>query len=580
MFVHIFLFRFNRADAHWGVANILIELRNQKINGILFDQPRRIVDPKDILCLINQILKKVLCLIIPVCLLFSACNWFKTTPEVGQLLSRHFHNKLYNDFDTAAYNVVFNRHFDSLKNQLSHPKVIGKYYADNERRTSMISRNYVNGTLDTLSALIASSKAEGFNPEIFDARRLKALLTAFSENHFRSIAEAYPVIADLELTAASSLLKYHTFMAYGAINPRKLLNRYYVNTLRPDDSSLFQVLENRKLLTLLHDIQPKSVNYAALKNALARLSSQPGTNAAAIQTIEVNMERERWKITGIGAEYVEVNIPDFSLTWFNKADTVIHMKVCVGGRREQTYEEKMKTYLRTHQLDDKPKNHQTPVLLSKFTAIQVNPVWNIPVSIAQSEIYHQASRDPYYLSNNNMKVYYKGQPVSDPDTIQWSKYSREHLPFQFKQGSGEGNALGKFKFIFDNSSSIYLHDTNNKSAFSRSNRAISHGCVRVERPLDFAEKLVNDKYQFDQLRMEVNLPPLDTAKMNGFRKRLARKADTTDTYQVKPKWFGTKKNIPIFINYRTAWAQNGKIEYRDDIYDLDKAVFKAMKKFR
>lgn len=525
-------------------------------------------------------MKKVLPLLFTLSVLLSACNWFKTTPEVGLVLSKHFNNKLYKDFDTAAYNVIFTRHFDSLKTTFSNPKVMGSYYADNSRRTDLVTRFYVNGELDTLKNYISRSTAHGFNPKIFGYKALEELLSQLSAHQFKSIAEVYPVIADLELRTASSLLKYDTFIAYGSIVPRKVLNRYYVTTIRPDSSSMLKVLETKDLAALLKSIQPEGKDYRALQYELRKQRQNPAAGAAATKAIEVNMERLRWKIAGIGDEYVEVNIPDFSLTWFNHQDTVTHMKVCVGGRREKDYEEKMKVFLKTHSLDDKPKNHQTPILLSKFNSIQVNPVWNIPVSIAQSEIYWQAMRDPYYLSNNNMKVYYKGKLITDPDTIQWRKYPREHLPFQFKQGSGDGNALGKFKFIFDNGSSIYLHDTNNKSAFMRDNRAISHGCVRVERPLEFAEKLVDNKYQYDQLRMEVNLPPIDTTRIEAYKKKLAKKADTVNVYQVKPKWFGTKKNVAVFINYKTAWAQNGRIEYRNDIYDLDDAIYTAMKKFR
>jgi murein L,D-transpeptidase YcbB/YkuD len=499
---------------------------------------------------------------------------------VGVVLSEHFKNKLFKDFDTAAYNVVFNRHLDSVSKKLSNPKVIANYYANADVRTSLVTRFYVTGELDSLAAYISKSRLHGFNPEIFGLKRLNALLAKLGENQFKSINEVYPLIADLELFSASSLLKYDTFVGYGSVNPRKLLNRYYVTTTRPDEAHMDQVLESKSLVKLLTTIQPAGENYKSLQKKLLSLQADTAANAAAIRTLEVNMERLRWKIPGISKEYVEVNIPDYSLTWFNNQDTVTHKKVCVGGRREAAYEEKLKTYLKTHNLDDKPKNHQTPILLSTFNSIQVNPVWNIPVSIAQSEIYYQAMRDPYYLSNNNMRVYYKGTLINDPDTIQWNKYSRERLPFQFKQGSGEGNALGKFKFIFDNGSSIYLHDTNNKAAFNRSVRAISHGCIRVEKPLEFAEKLVDDKYQYDQLRMEVNLPPIDTTKMAVYQKRLAKKADTVNVYQVKPKWFGTKKNVSVFINYKTAWTENGRIEYRSDVYGLDETLFNAMRKFR
>ena len=525
-------------------------------------------------------MKKIFYLILPFILFLSSCNWFKTTPEVGVVLAEHFKDKLYKDFDTAAYNVIFNRHLDSLKDELNNVSILRSFYADDNKKAAFVTQFYANGGLDTLKNFISRSKSHGFNPKVFGYNALDQVLTKLNEHHFKSIAEVYPVVAELELYSASSLLKYDAFIGYGSVNPRKLLNRYYVTAKRPDSSSMSKVMATTDLVQLLNVIQPATENYKTLQKNLLLLENDPSRNAAAIKAIEVNMERSRWKLPDLGEEYVEVNIPDYTLTWFKKTDTVTHMKVCVGGRREKDYEVKLKTYLKTHSLDDKPKNHQTPILISKFDAIQVNPIWNIPVSIAKSEIYYQASRDPYYLSNSNMRVYYKGKLVNDPDTIQWNKYSREKLPFQFKQGSGAGNALGKFKFVFDNGSSIYLHDTNNKSAFNLSKRAISHGCVRVERPLEFAEKLVGNKYQYDQLRMDVNLPPIDTTKMNVYRKKLAKKADTLHVFQLKPTWFGAKKNVAIFINYKTAWASNGKIEYREDVYGLDENLYNAMKKYK
>jgi murein L,D-transpeptidase YcbB/YkuD len=521
-------------------------------------------------------LKKSILILFPVLLLIASCNWFKDVPEVGTMLSTHFDNKLYKKFDTAVYNAVFKKHLDSMSGKFSNPKLLTSFYLEHNLEPRLVTKFFPTGGLDTLKDYVSRSEEHGFNPTNFRFKQLSALLETLNANKFKTIDQVYPVIADLELNAAESLIKYNNFICFGSINPRKVLSRYYVPVKRPDSASIMKVLETNNLGHLLDDIQPKSVQYLALQEALA---SEADKNGAEAKTIKVNLERLRWKIPDLGEEYVEVNIPDFSLTWFDKQDTLTHMKVCVGGKREAGYAEKLKAYAKSGNLDDKPKNHETPILYSKLNSIQVNPVWNIPVSIAQSEIYWQAVKDPYYLSNNNIQVYFKGKVVNDPDTIQWSKYPRERLPFQFKQGSGDGNALGKFKFIFDNGSSIYLHDTNNKSGFARANRAISHGCVRVEKPLEFAQTMVRDKYQYDQLRMEVNLPPLDTTRMEVFRKKLAKKADTVNVFQLKPKWFGVKKPIPLIINYVTAWSDKGTMQFRPDVYGLDETLWLAMKKF-
>ena len=512
-------------------------------------------------------------------MLLASCNWFKETPEIGMVLSEHFQDKLYKKFDTAVYNQIFQQHLDSLAPKFAHPGAVKNFYQGNELQPVLVTKFINNGGLDALLSYTGRSAEHGYNPKLFRYEQLKALLAELSGNKFKKIEEVYPVLADLELTAAEALIKYHNFIYYGSVNPRKLFSRYYIPVKRPDSTVLSKVLSTKDLQLLLADIQPKSEQYRKLQQQYSYLMQDSGAHSASAQTLLVNMERLRWKMPDLGDEYVEVNIPDFSLTWFNKQDTVTHMNVCVGGKREKDYKEKQKLFAKSGNLDDKPKNHETPILFSKFNSIQVNPVWNIPVSIARSEIYWQARKDPYYLSNNNIKVYYKGKLVNDPDTIQWNKYPREKLPFQFKQGSGEDNALGKFKFIFENGSSIYLHDTNNKNGFKLTNRAISHGCVRVEKPLVFAQHLVKDKYQYDDLRMEVNLPPVDTTRMAVYRKKLEKKADTLNVFELKPKWFGVRKQLPILINYRTAWSEHGKMEIRPDVYGLDETLWDAMRKF-
>lgn len=527
----------------------------------------------------NTLYKKALFLLIPLSLFINACSWFRETPEIGLVLSKHFDNKLYKDFDTAAYNVVFKAHLDSLKGKFSNPNAIKGFYIRHNYDAGLVTRFFVSGGLDSLKNYISRSKEHGYNPAIFRLKALETSLNALSANKFKNIQEVYPVVADLELNAAEALLKYDNYVNFGSLNPRKLFSRYYIPVKRPDSASMSEALSTKDLPGFLQKIQPKSPQYLALQREFARLHDNGAGDSEEAKTVLVNMERLRWKLPDMGNEHVEVNIPDFSLTWFKGEDTLTHMKVCVGGKREKDYSEKMARYMKSKSLDDKPKNHETPILYSKLNSIQVNPIWNIPVSIARSEIYWMARKDPYYLSNNNINVYYKGQLLKDPDTIQWNNYSREKLPFQFKQGSGNGNALGKFKFIFDNGSSIYLHDTNNKNGFNLSNRAISHGCVRVEKPLQFAELMVRDKYQYDQLRMEVNLPPLDTTKMDVYRKKLAKKADTLNIFQLKPKWFGTKKPVPLIINYMTAWTQHGTIQFRPDVYGLDETLWAAMKKF-
>lgn len=524
-------------------------------------------------------MKKTL-LITLIVIIFSSCNWFKEKPEIAQVLSAHFDNKLYNKFDTAVYVPIFKAKLEEQRKGFLNPKLITAFYEKNEYLPKLITRFYVNGQLDTLKSYLGQSKADGFNPEIFSFNTYEKQLQTLNRNQFKTIDEVYNAIADLELNTAYVLNKYTNFMGYGSINPRNFFNRFYIKVLRPDSLRMDSVLNTESLIAELKKVQPTTKSYLDLKNALAIYQDSAGSSETpALKAIKMNLERMRWRLPQKTEELVVVNIPDFTLTWFKQDDTLAHMNVCVGGKREATYTEKMKAFLKSGKLDDKPKNHETPQLFSVFNAIQVNPIWNIPVSIAKSEIYWMARKDPYYLSNNNIKVYYKGKPVNDPDTIDWNKYPREKLPFSFKQGSGEGNALGKFKFVFDNSSSIYLHDTNNKYGFKLANRAISHGCVRIEQPLKFAQLMVKDKYQYDRLRMDVDLPPIDTTKNAVYRKKLAKKADTSNIFQLKPTWYAPRKSIGVFIAYYTAWADNGQVKFRPDVYNYDPILWDAIKRY-
>lgn len=524
-------------------------------------------------------MKKTL-LFLALCLLLSSCEWFKSEPQIATVLTKHFNNKIYKEFDTVAYDLIFRKKMDELSSNISNPKLTAAYYSSHNYSPVLITRFLANGGIDSLKKYIENSKADGFNPKAFGYQELSDLLRIMKDNRFKNIDEAYPVIAELEIRTADALLRYTNSIKYGSVNPRKIFNRYYIAVKRPDSLRMDSILNSNDILAVLKSVQPKSKSYHDLKQLLAFYRDSIGNdNDPAIKSIKLNMERLRWQLPVNTDEVVVVNIPDFSLTWFNKEDTLTHMNVCVGGKREPTYKEKMKAFLKSGNLDDKPKNHETPQLVSVFNSIQVNPIWNIPVSIAQSEIYWMARKDPYYLSNSNIKVYYKGKVVNDPDTIQWNRYSRDKLPFQFKQGSGEGNALGKFKFIFDNSSSIYLHDTNNKNGFKLKNRAISHGCVRIEKPLQFAQLIVKSKSQYDELRMEVNLPPVDENKMAWFRKKQAKTADPSNAFQLKPSWFSTRKKVSVVIGYYTAWAENGKVEFRPDVYDYDGILWDAMKRY-
>ena len=548
-----------------------------KINGILFARRALYRSSTPV---ISYNLKKILSFIL-LGLTLSSCKLAKERPEIAEVLFKLFNNKLYDEFDTAAYKPIFQAKFAAERSKFLHQKGVTSFYERNEHLPVLTTRFYVSGGLDSLKHYLENSTAEGFNKEIYNTSKFQKSLQLLDSHKFKSIYDVYEVVAELEISAAYAINKYTSFMKFGSINPKYFIDRYFIPVKRIDSAGMDSILSTDDLAVVLQQSQQRAKPYLLMKKALARYRDSLGTDDhATIKALKLNMERMRWQLPRQTVERVVVNIPDFTLTWFKEDDTLAHMKVCLGEKRESDYYAKFKVYRQSGNLDDKPKNHETPQMFSSFNAIQVNPIWNIPVSIAQSEIYWMARKDRYYLTNNNIKVYQKGKIVDDPDTIVWSNYSRDNLPFTFKQSSGRGNALGKFKFVFDNSANIYLHDTNNKSGFNLANRAISHGCVRVQEPLKFAELMVRDKYQYDNLRMEVNLPPVDSNRRETFAKKIAKRRDTLTAFKLKPSWFAPRKDITVFLAYYTAWVDgNGKVQLRPDVYGYDPLLWEGLKKY-
>ena len=232
--------------------------------------------------------------------------------------------------------------------------------------------------------------------------------------------------------------------------------------------------------------------------------------------IIANMERWRWMPHDLGKTYVIVNIPDYTLRVIRQGTLVWMTKIVVG---------KVST--------------PTPIMSAQMKSITVNPTWNIPQSIAAAEYLPLLQQDPTILQRMGLQVSYNAD-----GTI--------HL----SQPPGEQNALGQIRFNFPNKFLVYQHDSNQKYLFAKNERDDSHGCMRVEDPLKYAEVLLSivrpgEGYTEDRIhRMfgnyEIDIP------------------------------FPT--SIPVHLTYQTAFVDDrGKLEFRDDIYGRDRALLAILK---
>jgi murein L,D-transpeptidase YcbB/YkuD len=501
---------------------------------------------------IKQIIDRSVILLLITTATLQSCK--KSRSDIGAILFKETKNNVFKKIDSAAYYKVFREMLIASKDSLSNPALIENFYRRNGYEPSFIVNFIPKEQLKLLPKYYSQASSHGLNPEFFNYSELQALTNKIYEKHaIKTPEEAYRDVARLELLTASSLIRYSTALQYGLVSPRKIFASYYMKTERPDTAFFNKVFAISDLEKFLNDVQPKDSSYKKFQEALRSNFVYPGFSPQDTKKIiELNMERLRWKNKPSSQRYVWVNIPDFSLKYVENGKTNLTMKVCVGKGPEQ---EPGQTDYDESEGAVRPHNHETPQLNSEIYNVQVNPVWNIPTSIAKNEIYDKVVQDRYFLANSNINVYTKNGKQVDADDIDWSDISKDNIPYEFKQAPGEGNALGKIKFQFLNSSSVYLHDTPAQAPFSNPMRAVSHGCVRLEKPMDFAHALFGDGEQYNLINKEI--------------------AENVPTSRDIP----LPEKVPIYIDYMTCFVDdNGQIQIRPDIYFLDDILYQRVKR--
>jgi len=310
------------------------------------------------------------------------------------------------------------------------------------------------------------------------------------------------------------------------------------------------------------------------KNTIEKLNITPDEY---IDKIKVSLERFRWIDYSDTASYILVNIPDFRLYLIENGKEKFDITVCTGRKRYAGFEKQYLLYKRTRRWQNKPDDWETPTMYGEISYLVLNPTWTVPVSIMREEISAKIRKDSTYLQSTNFKVYKSGKEI-DPLEVNSHDLLKANIPYTIVQDPGAGNALGKIKFMFANPFGIYLHDTPTRAPFGYQNRAVSHGCIRVEKPLQLAEYILNNnsKWNIDYLKLEVGNKINNNSVVEEFRKKrneLRRNSSYGKTTEVK-----LNKKIHLFVDYYTAWVDNrGYLNIRDDVYDQDKIVLGYLK---
>ncbi len=258
------------------------------------------------------------------------------------------------------------------------------------------------------------------------------------------------------------------------------------------------------------NLGPQTTRTLNGEQQVKRVSANP------IDTIIVNMERWRWLPRDLGNPHVIVNVPDYSLTLYNDGKVYWHTKIVAGQPAKAT-----------------------PMISAEMKFITVNPTWNVPPSIIENEYLPALQQDPNALDRIGLKI------TQDPD-------GTVHI----FQPPGAGNALGRIRFNFPNKFLVYQHDTPDKYLFARDKRAYSHGCMRVQDPFVYGEKLLS------LVDPEGHYTAAKLQKMLG--------DNEININFPKPIW--------VHLTYQTAFVdEDGKLQLRDDVYGRDAKMLAILK---
>ena len=317
----------------------------------------------------------------------------------------------------------------------------------------------------------------------------------------------------------------------------------------------YEIKRLKKRLVISGDLtqdnkRDNAVYNKALKQAVIRFQRRHGLNPdgvigpltleamnvpaeTRIRQIELNLERMRWTSGNLGSRYIMINIADYRLDIMENDSSVMSMDVIVG-----------RPYW------------NTPVMSETMTHIILNPSWKIPDSIAGEELLPRIMENPDILTNKNIKIlssWSNNAEEIDPKTIHWSDITIDDFQYKLRQEPGNTNPLGNIKFMFPNNFNVYLHDTPGKNLFSKNTRSFSHGCIRLSRPFDLAEYLLQNHKGWTRKKL---LDSVKTRKKQGIH---------------------LPKPIDIHILYLTAWVdEKGNQQFRDDIYGRDEHLYSAL----
>lgn len=372
-------------------------------------------------------------------------------------------------------------------------------------------------------------------------------LEILSTDRYASLCELAPTYASYQQTKDPKLLNkllvgYANNLENGCIDLRafksaqnarknKKIKTYYELSKHSVSSGtiMTQLSAGTSIDDILAPYMPTSPQFNRL---LTHYHSMRGAGESPqLRKIKLNIERTKLMKSGNWDTYVLINVPEYKFRLFEGGAKTMEFAVITGK-----------------------KAWETPIFTSTMKYIVLNPAWNVPDNIARDELIPRLVRNPNLLKRKNMVVrkdYNIDSKAVNPKSVNWKKYlTKEYknkpLPYKLIQKASSRNALGTVKFMFPNRFSVYMHDTQSKSLFSRENRAFSHGCVRLSQPKQLLEHISNNY-------------------TNQNYQQILTKSNTKKT-----KYVNLTQKIPVRIVYLTAYVdEGGALHMTNDVYGYD-----------
>ena len=395
---------------------------------------------------------------------------------------------------------------DKLFTAKKEREAVEAFYQNRNLAPLWLDKGIENARAEAVIARMKNADADGLEPGDYKAPSFSGL--------------APDALAEAELRLTRAVLTYARHVQAGRFPYTRVSKNIELPQAAPEPADvLSSVADAANVGKALDAYSPQNQHYRQLKAALADLRGKPGASKGQIDTITANMERWRWYPRDLGNAYSLVNLPDFTLRVMHNGGQVWTTRIVIG----------------------KP-SMATPLLSETMKYLTVNPTWTVPQSIVRNEYLPALAQDPTVLDRMGLRVSYSGGGVT------------------ITQPPGDGNALGRVRFSFNNRFSVFQHDTPDKGYFNDTVRAYSHGCMRVQDPPKYAEVLLN----------------------------IARPSEHWTAEKIRKMYGGAERDLQlqhasiwVHLTYQTAFVDNsGKLEMRRDIYGLDSRTIAAIKSER